>query len=41
MFYSDNAMHKIYIDKGAFDFTYQLPQMIYSLLISSILVMKN
>ena len=37
MFYSDNTMHKIYIDKGAFDFTYQLPQMIYSLLISSIL----
>ena len=37
MFYSDSTMHKIYIDKGSFDFTYQLPQMFYSLLISSIL----
>ena len=37
MFYSDDTMHKIYIDKGVFDFTYQLPQMIYSILISSIL----
>ena len=30
-------MHKIYVDQGKFDFTYQLPQMIYSLLISTIL----
>ena len=37
MFYSDETMHKIYIDKGSFDFTYQLPQMIYSLIISTIL----
>ena len=37
MFYSDSTMHKIYIDKGAFDFTYQLPQMIYSLIISTAL----
>ena len=37
MFYSDSTIHKIYIDKGAFDFTYQLPQIFYSLLISSIL----
>ena len=37
MFYSDNTMHKILIDEGSFDFTYQLPQMIYSLIISSIL----
>ena len=37
MFYSDNAMSKIYNDKGSFDFTYQLPIMFYSLLISSVL----
>ena len=37
MFYSDSTMHKIYIDDGTFDFTYQLPQMIYSLIISTIL----
>ena len=39
MFYSDHTMHKIYIDKGSFDLTYQLPKMIYSLIIS--LVIKN
>ena len=37
MFYSDSTMHKIYIDDGLFDFIYQLPQMIYSFIISSIL----
>ena len=30
-------MSKIYYDKGSFDITYQLPKMIYSLIISSIL----
>ena len=35
MFYSDDTIHKIYEDKGSFDFTYQLPQMFYSLIISS------
>ena len=39
MFYSDDTMHKIYVDEGSFDFTYQLPQMFYSLLISSVLNM--
>ena len=39
VFYSDDTMHKIYIDKGSFDFTYQLPQMIYSSLISFFLEM--
>ena len=39
MFYSDDTMHKIYVDEGSFDFTYQLPQMFYSLLISSVLIM--
>ena len=37
MFYSDSTMHKIYEDEGSFDFTYQLPQMFYSLIISSLL----
>ena len=37
MFYSYSTMHKIYKDEGSFDFTYQLPQMIYSLLISTAL----
>ncbi len=36
MFYSDATMHKIYIDEGSFDFTYQLPQMFYSFLISTL-----
>ena len=37
MFYSDDTMHKIYVDEGSFDFTYQLPQMFYSFIISTIL----
>ena len=37
MFYSDETMHKINVDKGSFDLTYQLPIMIYSLLISTII----
>ena len=37
MFYSDSTMHKIYIDRGSFDLTYQLPQMIYSLIVSNVL----
>ncbi len=37
MFYSDSTMHKIYVEEGSFNFTYQLPQMFYSLIISSIL----
>jgi len=31
-------MHKIYVDNGSFDFEYQLPQMVYSFIISSILL---
>ena len=37
MFYSESIIHKIYIDNGSFDFTYQLPQMIYSFIISTFL----
>ena len=39
MFYGETLIHKIYIDEGSFDFTYQLPQMFYSFLISTILQM--
>ena len=39
MFYSETTMNKIYIEDGAFDLTYQLPKMIYSLIISSLLKM--
>ena len=35
MFYSDDTMHKINVDKGSFDLAYQLPIMIYSFLIST------
>ena len=37
MFYSDNMMHKIYVDDGTFDITYQLPIMLYSSIITIIL----
>ena len=34
LFFNDNTMHKIYENKGKFQFMYQLPQIIYSSLIS-------
>ena len=37
LFFTDNTMHKIYIDSGSFDFSYQLPQIIYSSIISNII----
>ena len=37
LFFNDSNMHKIYIDHGTFDFLYQLPQIIYSSIISYIL----
>ena len=36
MFFNDNTMHKIYEDGGSFNFIYQIPQIIYSSLISNI-----
>ena len=36
LFFNDETMHKIYEDKGTFNFVYQLPQIIYSYLISSV-----
>ena len=37
LFFNDSTMHKIYEDKGAYNFGYQLPQIIYSALISIII----
>ena len=39
LFFNDSTMNKIYEDKGSFNFLYQLPQIIYSTIISSILSM--
>ena len=37
LFFDDSTMHKIYVDQGSFNFLYQLPQIIYSSLISIVL----
>ena len=37
LFFNDNTMHKIYEDQGSFNIIYQLPQIIYSSLISTVL----
>ena len=37
LFFNDSTMHKIYTDVGIFNFTYQISQILYSLLISSLL----
>ena len=34
IFFNDDTMHKIYIDGGKFDFIYNIPQILYSSLIS-------
>ena len=39
LFFNDSTMHKIYVDQGSFNFIYQLPQIIYSTIISSVLNM--
>ena len=35
LFFNDETMHKILIDKGSYNFLYQMPQIIYSSLISA------
>ena len=35
LFFTDDIMHKIYTDSGKFNLNYQLPQILYSYLISS------
>ena len=37
LFFSDDKMHKIYKDKGNYDFIYQIPQILYSSIISGII----
>ena len=36
-FFNDNTMHKVYIDNGAFNLIYQVPQILYSSIISAII----
>ena len=37
LFFNDDTMNKIYIDEGSFNFIYQIPQIIYSSVISNII----
>ena len=37
LFFNDNTMHKIYIDEGNYNIIYQIPQIIYSSLISGVI----
>ena len=37
LFFNDKTMHKIYEDEGIFNFIYFIPQIIYSVIISSII----
>ena len=37
LFFTDATMHKIYQDKGVYNLLYQLPKILYSTIISSIL----
>jgi hypothetical protein len=36
LFFSDSTMHRIYEDQGTFNFIYQIPQILYSTIISAI-----
>ena len=36
LFFNDSTMHEIYIDEGSYNFIYQIPQIIYSSLISNV-----
>ena len=37
LFFNDSTMHKIYVDHGAFNFIYNIPQILYSTVISSVI----
>ena len=37
LFFNDSTMHKIYKDEGKFDFIYQMPQIIYSTIITAVI----
>ena len=38
LFFNDSFMHRIYLDKGIYNFKYAIPRIIYSLLISSVIM---
>ena len=38
LFFNDSTMHKIYEDEGEFNFVYQIPQILYSCIISSFIL---
>ena len=37
LFFTDNTIHKIYEDKGIFNFLYNIPQILYSTIISAVI----
>ena len=37
LFFTDSTMHQIYIDNGVYDYLYQLPQIFYSAIISTVI----
>ena len=37
LFFTENTMHKIYLDSGLFNLNYQIPQIVYSSLLSGII----
>ena len=37
LFFNDDSMHKIYEDKGKYDILYQIPQILYSTIVSQII----
>ena len=37
LFFTESTLHKIYEDKGEFNFVYQIPQILYSTIISRII----
>ena len=37
LFFNDETMHKIYEDEGSFNFIYQIPQILYSTIISTVI----
>ena len=39
LFFNDSTMHQIYEDEGTFNFVYQIPQILYSTIISTVIKM--
>ena len=37
LFFNDSTMHKIYQDQGNYNFIYQIPQILYSTIITSLI----